>query len=105
MGRVTIKVGVAYDSDVEKVREILLDCARNHPQVLQTPPPRVFLLGFGDSALDFELRCIVANVEDALIVKSDLHFDVLARFNAAGIAIPFPQREIRLLGGTPTAVP
>ncbi|MDQ2081809.1 DUF3772 domain-containing protein [Xanthobacteraceae bacterium Astr-EGSB] len=105
MGRVTIKVGVAYDSDVEKVREVLLDCARTHPQVLQTPPPRVFLLGFGDSALDFELRCIVANVEDALIVKSDLHFDVLARFNAAGIAIPFPQREVRLLGGTSTAVP
>jgi small-conductance mechanosensitive channel len=105
MGRVTLKVGVAYDSDVEAVREILLDCARAHPQVLQTPPPRVFLLGFGDSALDFELRGIVANVEDSLIVKSDLHFDVLARFKAAGIVIPYPQREVRLLGGEAGAVP
>jgi small-conductance mechanosensitive channel len=105
MGRVTIKVGVAYDSDVEIVREILLDCSRTHPQVLETPPPRVFLLGFGDSALDFELRCIVANVEDSLIVKSDLHFDVLARFKAAGIVIPYPQREVRLLGSEAGAVP
>jgi small-conductance mechanosensitive channel len=105
MGRVIIKVGVAYDSDVEKVQEILLACASTHPQVMQKPPPRVFLLGFGDSALDFELRCIVSNVENSLIVKSDLYFDVLARFNAAGIAIPFPQREVRVLGGAPTAGP
>jgi small-conductance mechanosensitive channel len=105
MGRVTVKVGVAYDSDVEKVREVLLDCAHTHPQVLETPLPRVFLLGFGDSALEFELRCIVANVENALIVKSDLHFDVLARFKTAGIAIPFPQREVRLLGGGPMGAP
>jgi potassium-dependent mechanosensitive channel len=98
MGRITVKVGAAYDSDVERVRDLLLDCAREHPQVLQTPPPRVFLLGFGDNALDFELRCIVANVENSLTVKSDLHFDVLARFRAAGIVIPCPQREVRLLG-------
>jgi small-conductance mechanosensitive channel len=99
MGRITVKVGVAYDSDVERVRELLLDCARKHPQVLQAPPPRVFLLAFGDNALDFELRCIVANVENALTVKSDLHFEVLARFRAGGIAIPYPQHEVRLLGG------
>jgi potassium-dependent mechanosensitive channel len=99
IGRVKVKVGVAYDSDVEQVRTILLDCAHKHPQVMQTPPPRVFLLGFGDSALEFELFCIVANVENSLSVKSDLHFEVLARFRAAGIAIPYPQREIRVLGG------
>jgi small-conductance mechanosensitive channel len=95
MGRTVVKVGVGYDSDVELVRDILMDCARGHPQVLQTPPPRVFLIGFGDSALEFELRCIVANVENMLMVKSDLHFAVLARFRAAGIDIPFPQREVR----------
>ena len=93
-----VKVGVGYDTDVEQVRDILIDCAREHPQVLQTPPPRVFLIGFGDSALDFELRCIVANVENMLMVKSDLHFAVLARFRAAGIDIPFPQREVRTGG-------
>ena len=98
MGRITIKVGVAYDSDAEQVRDMLMACAQAHAQVLQTPPPRVFLLGFGDSTLDFELRCIVANVENALSVKSDLHFAVLSGFRAAGIVIPFPQREVRLLG-------
>ena len=99
MGRITIKVGVAYDSDAEQVRDLLMACAQEHAQVLQTPPPRVFLLGFGDSTLDFELRCIVANVENMLMVKSDLLFAVLARFRAAGIDIPFPQREVRMAGG------
>lgn len=97
MGRIMVKVGVAYNSDVEQVRDLLLACAGDHAQVLQTPAPRVFLLGFGDSALEFELRCIVANVENALTVKSDLHFAVLARFRAAGIEIPYPQREVRLM--------
>jgi potassium-dependent mechanosensitive channel len=105
MGRITIKVGVAYDSDVEKVRDLLIDCARAHPHILQTPPPRVFLLGFGESALDFELRCIVANVEDSLTVKSDLHFAVLARFKAAGIVIPYPQHEIRVISQLAASVP
>lgn len=95
-GRIIIKIGVAYDSDAESVRELLLAAAHHHPQVLQTPPPRVFLMGFGDSALEFELRCVVANIEYALAVKSDLHFAILSSFRKAGIEIPYPQREVRV---------
>jgi potassium-dependent mechanosensitive channel len=64
--------------------------------VVQTSPPSAFLLGFGESALEFELRCIVANVESALSVKSDLHFAILKSFRERGIEIPRPQREIHV---------
>jgi potassium efflux system protein len=95
MGRIVVKVGVAYDCDPEQVRDILTGLANEHPQVLKTPPPRAFLVAFGDSALDFELRCVVANVENGPVAKSDLHYAILKRFREAGIEIPYPQREVR----------
>ncbi len=95
-GRIIVKIGVSYDADAEKVRDILTEAAADHPQVLRTPPPRVFLMAFGESALEFELRCVVANVDYALSVKSDLHFAILQQFRASGIEIPYPQREVRV---------
>ncbi len=88
-GRVIVNVNVHYDADPEQVRDLLVDCACDHPQVLRSPPPRVFLMKFGDAALQFELRCVVANVDYALTVKSDLHFAVFDRLKAANIGIPF----------------
>ena len=52
-------------------------------------------MSFGDSALEFELRCIVRDVEKGLSVKSDLHYAIVGRFREAGITIPYPQRELR----------
>ena len=98
MGRITLKLGVGYDSDPEQVRDLMLECADEHPQVVDVPPPRALLLNFGDSALEFELRCVVADFDRSLIVKSDLYFAILKRLRTAGISIPFPQREVRLLG-------
>ncbi|MEP9355110.1 DUF3772 domain-containing protein [Xanthobacter sp. KR7-65] len=86
-GRIIVAVSVSYDCDPEEVRDILVACACDHPQVLQSPPPRVFLIKFADAGLAFELRCVVANVDYALTVKSDLHFQVLSRFRKAGIGI------------------
>jgi small-conductance mechanosensitive channel len=88
LGRIIVKLRVAYDSDVDAVRDLLLAIATEHPQVLQTPPPRVFLMAFGDIALEFELRCIVGNVNYGLNVKSDLQVTILQRFRAAGVRIP-----------------
>lgn len=96
LGRIVVKVGVAYDSDIDKVHDLLMACAHDHPYVLESQRPSVFLVGFGDNALEFELRCIVANVQNALVVKSDLHFAVLRRFRAEGITIPFPQRQVQI---------
>jgi small-conductance mechanosensitive channel len=98
LGRIIVKVGVAYDSDPEQVRDLLTACARDHKQVVENPPPRAFLLGFGDNALEFELRCVVADVDISLGVKSDINFAVFKRLREAGIQIPFPQREVRVLG-------
>ncbi|QFR35106.1 DUF3772 domain-containing protein [Ancylobacter sp. TS-1] len=98
-GRVIVAVNVAYDADADEVRDILIGCACDHPQVLRSPPPRVFLIGFGDSYLKFELRCVVANVDYALTVKSDLHFAVLDRMKAAKIGIPYTPWNI-YRGGT-----
>ncbi|MFS8036015.1 DUF3772 domain-containing protein [Xanthobacter sp. AM11] len=86
-GRIIVAVNVSYDADAEEVRDILVACACDHPQVLQSPPPRVFLMKFADAGMAFELRCVVANVDYSLTVKSDLHFQVLARFRKAGIGI------------------
>jgi potassium-dependent mechanosensitive channel len=103
MGRITVKVRAAYDSDVDAVRDLLVACACEHPQVLQTPPPRVFLMALGDFALELELRCIVANVNYGLTVKSDLQMEILRRFRAAGIKIPVLPHEEPVPGGPPAA--
>lgn len=98
--RIVVKVGVGYDSDVEKVRNILLELAKDHPKLMQSPAPVAFITGFGDSAINFELGGVVRNIGDGASVKSDLYFSVLERFRAEGIAIPFPQREIAVREGS-----
>jgi small-conductance mechanosensitive channel len=85
LGRIVIKVGVPYDCDPEQIRDLLTGVAKAHPQVVQSPAPGAFLLGFGASALEFELRCIVADVEKSLSVKSDLHFAIVKAFRTEGI--------------------
>ncbi len=87
LGRVVIKIGVTYDSDPVQARAILLEIAGAHPQVVQSPPAGAFLLGFGNTGLEFELRCVVADVEKSLSVRSDLHYAIIKRFREAGIEI------------------
>jgi len=95
-GRVDIKVGVAYGSDTGKVRDIMLACAREHGQVLSWPAAHVLFTEFGDSALQFELRVFIGDVEQRSFVASDLHFAIDDAFRKAGIEMPFPQREVSL---------
>jgi small-conductance mechanosensitive channel len=101
LGRITVKVGVGYDSDPEAVRDILFAAAADHPLVLKEPKPTVLFTSFGDSALDFELRCIVRDIQQSYSVRSDLNFVVLKRFRQAGIDIPFPQRVVHFAGALP----
>jgi len=98
LGRVVLKIAVAYGSDAEQVRDILAECTKAHPQVLQTPAPAVLLAELGDHGLRFEVYGIVADLGAAGSIKSDLYFEVLKRFRAAGIEIAYPQREIRIIG-------
>jgi len=89
-GRTIVKISVAVNSNPEKVREILFATADQHAQVMKNPPPRVLLLGMGGNGLDFELRCIVTNVDFAATVRSDLYFSILQSFRAQGIEMPPP---------------
>lgn len=95
-GRVEIPIGVAYGSDTETVRNALLQCAERNEYVAQTPEPYVLFMEFSDSALLFELRCYVADVDRLLITKSELRFAIDKAFREENISIPFPQRDLHI---------
>lgn len=95
-GRVIVPVSIAYGSNIEQAREILLDAAKQHPQVLAYPAPLVLFMNMGESGLDFELRGFIRQVNNLLSVRSDLMFEIYTSFRNAGIEIPFPQRDIHL---------
>ena len=94
-GRVSVPIEVAYDSDVELVKKILLEIANGHSKVMSEPEPVVLLRGFGESAIKFELRAFV-NEKFSLFIQSDLNFEVLKKFSDQGIEIPFPKRDLNL---------
>jgi potassium efflux system protein len=96
VSRVHIPVGVAYGSDVSRVRAALLEAARGHPDVLRDPKPRVELRGFGDSSLNFELLVWTSEPRIQERLKSDLNYRVEASLRAHRVQIPFPQRDLHL---------
>src|SRR6056297_2413932 len=99
-GRLRIEVGVAYGSDIEKVRDILETIARDHPEVItdgRAPAPRALFMAFGESSLNFELRVRIKRIERRFTVISDINFAVDKAFREAGITIPFPQRDLHLI--------
>jgi small-conductance mechanosensitive channel len=94
--RVRVKVSAAYGSDIDQVREVLLSCAEDAPGLAPEPTPRVRFRSFGDSGLDFEL---LTWIEEPLLrgrVLDDLNSRVYKAFNAAGIEIPYPKRDVYL---------
>lgn len=95
-GRVIVPVGVAYGSDLEKTRQVLLKAAEDNPMIMAYPAPFVLFMGLGDSSLDFELRGYLYDVNNILTARSDLLFAIYAALNEAGIEIPFPQRDLHL---------
>jgi potassium-dependent mechanosensitive channel len=96
LGRIEIPVGVSYKSDPNMVRDVLLDIARDHPRILKNPEPFVVFANFGDSSLDFELRAYLADINFMLTVSTEVRFAIFERFKAAGIEIPFPQRDVNV---------
>lgn len=99
--RVEIPVGVAYGTDQRKVFEVLMDVAREHPDVLDQPEPAVLLRGFGDSSLNFELRFWTYRFDGFLRVQSEVTKEILDALGKAGITIPFPQRDLHLKSVAP----
>ncbi len=92
--RIILRIGVAYGSDIDRVREIILNAVSSHQDTLSTPSPAVFFMAHGDSSLDFEARVFVAMPNKRLPVTHDLNRSMNLAFSKNGIEIPFPQRDL-----------
>jgi len=98
--RFRIPVGVAYGSDVNKVRDALLAVAHENPHTLNEPVPNVFLEQFGDSSIDFKLMVWSSEMSDRPSrYRSDLNFAIAKKFREVGIEFPFPQRDVHIRDG------
>ena len=95
--RESIDVGVAYGSDVELVKELLLTAGKAHPKVLKHPAPLVLFTDFADSSLNFKLIFSLNDSFNAVESQSDIRFKIDALFREHKIAIPFPQRDIHII--------
>jgi small-conductance mechanosensitive channel len=95
--RFPIPLGVSYGSDPEVVRNVLMEVADSHPDVLTIPPPEILFSGFGDSSLNFELRVwTITRVQYPKELASELYFLIFKAFKENGIQIPFPQRDLHV---------
>ncbi|WP_439127931.1 mechanosensitive ion channel family protein [Polaribacter sp.] len=92
--REVVNVGVAYGSDVELVKKLLLEVAKKHDKILKIPEPTVLFTDFADSSLNFRLVFSLNNSFEARFVQSDLRFDIDKAFRENGVTIPFPQRDV-----------
>jgi small-conductance mechanosensitive channel len=96
--RLTTTIGVAYDSDLDLACRLMTEAAAAHPRVQAEPPPKVFLTQFGDSSIHLELGFWIADPEEGKgNIVSDINFVLWRTFKENGVAIPFPQREVRLI--------
>lgn len=96
LGRVDVPVGVSYDSDPRRLIDLLIEVAQGHELVLRNPEPVVHFSGFGESSLDFVLKCHVADVLTGIGVKTELSLRIFERLKAENIEIPFPQRDLNI---------
>ncbi|HME71518.1 MAG TPA: mechanosensitive ion channel domain-containing protein [Myxococcota bacterium] len=98
--RFELPVGVAYGTKPARVLAMLTDVAKQHPEVLANPEPNALFLGFGESSLDFELHAWVGDGGRLAAVKSAVAVALSEAFDAAGIQIPFPQRDLHIVEPT-----
>lgn len=94
--RESVSVGVAYGSDVELVKKVLIEQAKKHEKILKIPEPSVLFTDFADSSLNFKLVFSLNNSFEARFVQSDLRFSIDRAFKDSNITIPFPQRDVHL---------
>lgn len=89
-----VKVGVAYGSDVEKVKSLLCQSADSHEKVLKDPAPKAIFENFGESSLDFDLRFWCTDIWGMEQTSSDIRCNIDALFRKNNVEIPFPQRDL-----------
>ena len=97
--RLKLPLGIAYEEDPHQAIALCVEAARESERVVDTPEPVCLLKGFGDSSVDLELRIWITDPENGVSnAKSDVYLRVWDKFKAAGIQIPFPQRELHMVG-------
>ena len=95
--RLHIPIGVSYGSDVNLVRDLLLKSVEGHPRILKDPAPKALIMGFGDSSIDFEIRCWIFDPQEGEAnLRSDIYYRLWDLFKENGVEIPFPQRDIHI---------
>jgi small-conductance mechanosensitive channel len=95
--RLRVPVGVAYDTDVRQAIRLCLDAVSAVPRALKDPAPTCLLMGFGDSSVNLELRFWIRDPRNGTRnVRSEVLLNIWDRFQAHGIEIPFPQRELTI---------
>ncbi|WP_198929110.1 mechanosensitive ion channel family protein [Rhizobium sp. AC27/96] len=97
LARSEIPVSVSFESDPQKVMEILLELVRGVPKVLRNPEPHVEFLRFGPSSLDFEMRFYLSDLSDGMEIRNNLRIQILKRFREEGISIPYPHQELHIV--------
>jgi potassium efflux system protein len=99
-----VQVGVAYGTDMDKAMTIVQEVASAHPLLLPDPEPIVSFDEFGDNSLLISLRFFIDQLEQRLIVSSELRSEINRRFNEAGIVVAFPQRDIHFDASQPLSI-
>jgi small-conductance mechanosensitive channel len=95
--RITVPISVGYDCDVKLAHKLMLEAANASPRVLAAPKPAVWMTAFAESAIDHEIRVWISDPEAGLgSVRSEILNRVLELFRANDIAIPYPQRDLRV---------
>jgi len=95
--RIAVRVGVSYDCDVEQAMQLLIDVTTAQERVMSQPPPRAFLVAFGDSSITLEVGFWIPDPQNGtLMLTSAINLGVYRAFKQAGIDIPVPQREISI---------
>ncbi len=95
--RLHVPAGVAYGSDLEKARELMMAAAADTLRVLKDPKPACLLVGFGDSTVNLEVRVWINDPQNGIAsVKSDIFWGIWQRFREHGIELPFAQRDVHL---------
>lgn len=98
LGRVDINIPLSYAVDVEKARDVLLQCLKNHDDILSMPAPQVIFRDFGSGQLLFALRGHIADVERRQLIESDLRFVIHKCLKDSGIGLPFGGPNTLFLG-------